>query len=68
MKLIISGEVMEVEGAKSLHDLLAQIGIDTEKNGIAVARNGTVVPKKSWRDEHVNDGDAIEIVRASQGG
>jgi sulfur carrier protein len=68
MKLTISGETVEVKEVKSLHDLLTQIGIDTEKNGIAVARNGTVIPKKSWRDEHVNDGDEIEIVRASQGG
>jgi len=36
--------------------------------GIAVALNGEVVPRSSWNDTRVRNGDAIEIVGASQGG
>ena len=36
--------------------------------GIAVARNGDVVPKGSWDHTRVADGDRIEIVTAAAGG
>ncbi|HWF43909.1 MAG TPA: sulfur carrier protein ThiS [Candidatus Kapabacteria bacterium] len=68
MNLRIGDTPMELEDATSIRELLLSIGIDAEKKGIAVAKNGTVVPKKMWVNEQVNDGDAIEIVRASQGG
>ena len=68
MRIILSGEPRELESADNLHDLLAHIAIDPSKNGIAIARNGVVIPKKNWENEPLADGDAIEIVRASQGG
>ena len=68
MKLQIGGEATEIKPVASIQELLLSIGVDVEKKGIAIAKNGTVVPKKSWENEQVNDGDAIEIVRASQGG
>jgi sulfur carrier protein len=36
--------------------------------GIAVARNGDVVPKSSWERTPVQPGDHIEIVTAAAGG
>ena len=36
--------------------------------GIAVARNGEVVPKSAWTDTVVSPGDRIEIVTAAAGG
>jgi sulfur carrier protein len=36
--------------------------------GIAVARNGDVVPKSAWSDTELIPGDAIEIVTAAAGG
>ena len=36
--------------------------------GIAVARNGEVVPKSTWPDTPLRDGDRIEIVTAAAGG
>jgi sulfur carrier protein len=41
---------------------------DRKPRGIAVALNGEVVPRSSWNDTRVRNGDAIEIVGASQGG
>jgi sulfur carrier protein len=68
MKLQIGGETMEIKPVASIQELLLSIGVDVEKKGIAIAKNGAVVPKKLWENEQVNDGDAFEIVRASQGG
>jgi sulfur carrier protein len=36
--------------------------------GIAVARNGEVVPKSAWADTVLGPGDRIEIVTAAAGG
>jgi len=36
--------------------------------GVAVARNGEVVPKSRWGDTHLVPGDRIEIVTAVAGG
>jgi len=36
--------------------------------GIAVARNGDVVPKSSWDATRIIGGDRIEIVTAAAGG
>jgi sulfur carrier protein len=36
--------------------------------GIAVARNGAVVPKSSWETTPLVPGDRIEIVTAAAGG
>ena len=36
--------------------------------GVAVARNGEVVPRSQWDDTRLSDGDRIEIVTAAAGG
>jgi sulfur carrier protein len=36
--------------------------------GIAVARNGEIVPKSRWAGTRVTTGDQIEIVTAAAGG
>jgi sulfur carrier protein len=39
-----------------------------ETRGVAVAINGAVVPRADWARTPLNAGDAVEIVRARQGG
>lgn len=36
--------------------------------GVALARNGSVVPRRTWSAATLDSGDTIEIVRATQGG
>jgi sulfur carrier protein len=36
--------------------------------GVAVARNGDVVPRSSWDGTRIDSGDQIEIVTAAAGG
>jgi sulfur carrier protein len=63
----INGE-SEPLAAATLEALLAEKAVDTEQKGIAVALNGTVVPRAAWRATQLKAGDNIEIVRARQGG
>ena len=52
----------------TIEALLAEKAVDTGQRGIAVALNGAVIPRAAWRDTPLKPGDAIEIVRARQGG
>ena len=53
---------------ETLSALLAEQGISPEVRGIAVALNGTVVPRSRWAETTLSDGDDIEIVKIMQGG
>jgi len=39
-----------------------------QSDGVAVAVNGEIIPRRHWREREVCNGDDIEIVRAVQGG
>lgn len=54
--------------APTLTALLEERGIETGGRGVAVALNGAVIPRAAWTDTRLNPGDAVEIVRAKQGG
>ena len=63
----INGE-SEPLSVATLAALLAEKAVDTGQKGIAVALNGTVVPRAAWPQTPLNPGDNVEIVRARQGG
>jgi sulfur carrier protein len=63
----VNGESMPLSGA-TIDALLEEKAVDTEKRGIAVALNGSVVPRAAWRVTMLKAGDSVEIVRARQGG
>jgi sulfur carrier protein len=54
--------------AATLADFLAQHAVHGSHRGIAVALNGSVVPRSAWSETALRPGDSIEIVRAMQGG
>jgi sulfur carrier protein len=66
--------VVEVNGkreplsAATLSALLTDRGIGANGRGVAVAVNGTVVPRAAWPQTALRAGDTIEIVGAKQGG
>jgi sulfur carrier protein len=53
--------------ATTVAALVAAKTIEGER-GIAVALNGSVVPRAAWDETSLHPGDEIEIVRARQGG
>jgi sulfur carrier protein len=63
----VNGE-SEPLAAATLDALLLEKAGDTQQRGIAVALNGSVVPRAAWRDTALKPGDSVEIVRARQGG
>ena len=61
----VNGESQPL-GATTIAALLADSEIDPR--GVAVALNGAVVPRVEWDATRLSPGDAVEIVRARQGG
>jgi len=52
----------------TLRRLVEAEGLDPDRRGLAVARNGRVVPRRQWEDTELQAGDAIEIVKPFAGG
>ena len=65
MSLTINGEQVEAAG-KTLSDYLKEAGYDTR--GIAVERNGEVIPRSQYDSTILKDGDQVELVHCVAGG
>ena len=63
----VNGEEGEVS-ADTVLELLRGRGVPTDGRGIAVARNGTLVPRAEWSATRLEAGDRIEIIRPVVGG
>lgn len=66
MKLVVNGEVQAFDRATSVDGLVAALGL--ERRGLAVAVNGEVVPRSTWSEHGLADGDQVEILTVAQGG
>ena len=66
MKIKINGEPRDVPEGLSVAALLAHLEMNTGR--VAVERNLDVLPRASWTDTLVADGDSYEIVQLVGGG
>ncbi len=63
----INGED-RTSSASTIVELLREEGIDETARFVAVAVNGSVVPRRTWADVNVSAGDDVEIVKPVSGG
>ncbi|AEV81716.1 thiamine biosynthesis protein ThiS [Actinoplanes sp. SE50] len=66
MRLTVNGRHQTRVAGCSVAALVAEI-TDAHR-GVAVAVNGTVVPRSTWDRVDLADGDAVEVLTAAQGG
>ena len=66
MQVTINGEREPLEREMSVADLLADRRIESRR--VAVEINEDIVPRKTYTDRVVRDGDRIEIVTFVGGG
>jgi sulfur carrier protein len=64
-QITLNGKPHELE-APTVTGLLEALGINPRQ--VAVALNGEVVRRVEWAETRVQEGDAVEIVRAVGGG
>jgi sulfur carrier protein len=68
MVIALNGKKIITAEAVTLVTLLRENGINDNTDGVAVAVNSTVVPRRKWKDVRLSDGDMIEVINAVQGG
>ena len=66
MKAVVNGEEWELPEGATVADILQRL--NAPETGIAVARQGEVIPKTSWQATPIQNGDEIEVLTAAQGG
>jgi sulfur carrier protein len=66
MRIEVNGEPLDLDGPARLGELVD--GRVASRKGVAVAVDGEVVPRTTWDDIELTEGDRIEIVGAVQGG
>jgi len=67
IELWVNGERRRVAAA-DIRGLVVALGLDPAGRGLAVARNGEVVPRGRWETTALAPDDRIDIVGAVQGG
>jgi sulfur carrier protein len=66
VKATVNGEQRTLDLGTTVARLLTELGV--RDSGIAVAVNDRIVRKAAFDDVALQDGDAVEIIRAVAGG
>ncbi len=68
MNIKLNGENKILESELNITEFLHSQLQKKEFNGIAIARNGVIVPGSLWEKTQIEENDELEIVHAVQGG
>lgn len=68
MNIQINGEERQVSPGLTVYQLLAELGMDPQRPGTAVAVEGEVIFRQDWKEKVLAPGTRVEIVRAVAGG
>ncbi len=66
MKITLNGDPFELDGGRTVSQLLAHLGIDARR--VAVEHNLVVLKRGLFDTTEIHDGDQIEIVNFVGGG
>jgi len=64
----LNGERAELPDDATVADAVRVVEVDGERRGVAVAVDGEVVRSVDWERTPLTESQAIEVVRAVQGG
>jgi len=66
LSVCINGEERRVAGGTSIAALIGELGLDAKR--VAIERNLEIVPRSTFAEVEVEDGDQYEIVHFVGGG
>lgn len=66
MDIYLNDKTVKIDEGTTVETLLAMNNISSA--GTAVALGGKLVPKSTWGDTVLNDGDKIMVISAAYGG
>jgi sulfur carrier protein len=64
----VNGRPAELPKGATVADAVKVVGIDGESRGVAVAVDGEVIRGTDWERTRLVERQAVEVVRAVQGG
>ncbi len=66
MKLTVNGKPVELPDGSTVSALLSELALEPAR--VAVERNQDVVPRRTWAEARLCEGDHVEIVTFVGGG
>ena len=69
LRVIVNGKVQELDGLEdgaALTRLVEAMALKGDR--VAIERNGEIVPRRSWPEVKIGNGDKLEIVHFVGGG
>jgi sulfur carrier protein len=67
VKVSVNGVERELASGSTVADVVRAL-VETPERGVAVALDGEVVPRSQWQATSLGEGQAVEVLRAVQGG
>jgi sulfur carrier protein len=68
VRIELNGRAAELHDGATVAEAVAAAGANGDRRGVAVAVEGEVVPRGEWEETRLREGQAVEVVRAIQGG
>lgn len=68
MKVVVNGDSIDLADGAHVADAVRLVRPEPSGRGIAVAVNGTVVPRSRWTEVRLSESDKVEILTAVAGG
>jgi sulfur carrier protein len=66
--IVLNGEPARVGAGATVAAALAELGLDSDAPGVAVAVDGEVVPRGEWERVTLAEQARVEVLTAMQGG
>ena len=67
MRVSVNGVEQQLPAGTTVADVVRSL-VEMPERGVAVALDGEVVPRSEWQATSLGDGQAVEVLRAVQGG
>jgi sulfur carrier protein len=68
MMVRLNGQPCELPDGSTVADAVAAAGSDAARRGVAVAVESDVVPRSSWDETMLEEGQRVEVLQPMQGG
>jgi sulfur carrier protein len=68
VNVLLNGRVAELADDATVRDAVVAAGAGADERGIAVALDGTVVPRSAWDRTTLHEDAQLEVLRATAGG
>jgi sulfur carrier protein len=68
LQVHVNGEPRDLDDGTTVAAVVASLGAEGARRGVAVAVDAEVVPRAQWEGRELRDGERVEVLRAIQGG